>query len=362
MALYELTANLSGLGRLRWAVSAGVATQRGPEARTREVEGVGSGRPAPLNLPAALLLALMFLPGAVFGSNDATKERYSETVTLAAGKTVSFEMILVPGGTFLMGSPETESGRKADEGPVRQVRLSPYYLAATETTMELFLGFYRETVSSAVVPVMPDGVDTVTGPTPVYGDMTMGRSLAHPAIGMTWLNAQAFCRWLGAKTGKPYRLPTEAEWEYACRAGSDTVYGFGNDATQLADYAWFDDNSLVTPHAVGTRRPNPWGFFDLLGNVAEWVQDIYAAGYEAATPGVAVTDPTGPAEGKVHVARGGGYRSPAAALRCAARDAERSWWRAGDPQLPKSRWWLPSMDQVGLRVACSAAEADPNRQ
>lgn len=284
--------------------------------------------------------------------NDAVGSRYTESIQAGGGKVIQFEMILVPGGTFQMGSPESEPGRKPDEGPRRRVSVSPYYLAATEVTMELFMVYYREKVSPAPIPGMPE-VDTVSGPTPVYGDMTMGRSLAHPAIGMTWLNAQAFCKWLSEKTGKAYRLPTEAEWEFACRGGSDTVHGLGNRAVDLADYAWFDDNSMVTPHPVGTKRAHPWGFFDLFGNVAEWVQDFYATEYEPAPADGILTDPTGPAQGRVHVARGGGYRSPGNVLRCAARDSERPWWRAGDPQLPKSRWWLPSMDQVGIRVAAS---------
>jgi formylglycine-generating enzyme required for sulfatase activity len=127
----------------------------------------------------------------------------------------------------------------------------------------------------------------------------------------------------------------------------------------MTDYAWFSDNADYKPHEVGQKQPNPFGLFDILGNVREWVHDFYdvEAYAQSAAKGNSL-NPTGPESGKVHVARGGGYRSSAEALRCSARDYEKRWWRAGDPQIPQSRWWLPSMDQVGLRVARSAATAD----
>ena len=143
-------------------------------------------------------------------------------------------MVLIPGGTFTMGSPAGEADRAEHEGPQRQVQVNPFYLCTTEITLELFLAYYQETghrqegvrrerggpedeAENAA------GVNAITGPTPVYGDMTMGYSKKHPAIGGTWHNATTFCRWLSQKTGKKYRLPTEAEWEYAARAGSTSA-------------------------------------------------------------------------------------------------------------------------------------------
>ena len=134
-------------------------------------------------------------------------KRYTETVTTKAGDEVSFEMVLIPAGSFRMGSPPDEAGRKDDEGPQHEVRLDNFYLCKTETTIELFMAYYQETVSAKkdFVTVQEtkknteqadNDVDAITGPTPVYGDMTMGYGEKHPAMGMTWHNAMTFCRWL----------------------------------------------------------------------------------------------------------------------------------------------------------------------
>jgi formylglycine-generating enzyme len=173
-------------------------------------------------------------------------------------------------------------------------------------------------------------------------------------MGMTWHNAMTFCRWLSQKTGKPYRLPTEAEWEYAARVGSTTPFGCAADADKVGDYGWFQDNSDFGPGAVATKKPNAWGLYDMQGNVREWVQDLYQPNAYAAMANT--KNPTGPEEGKVHVARGGCYDSPAAELRCAARACEQDWWRMNDPQIPKSKWWLPQIDFIGFRVACSVPQ------
>ena len=232
--------------------------------------------------------------------------------------------------------------------------------------MDLFQAYYQETgtakkdlgeVAAAQLDVKekanPD-VDVITGPTPVYGDMTMGYSKKHPAIGMSWHNAMTFCRWLSQKTGKEYRLPTEAEWEFAARAGSSSVFGYGDDASQLGDWAWYEGNSDFCPQAVGTKKANALGLYDMLGNVQEWVWDFYEpTAYQKQAAKAPAINPTGPKEGKVHVARGGFYDSPVEEVRCADRVFEEKWWRMNDPQIPKSKWWLPQMDFIGFRVARS---------
>jgi len=290
---------------------------------------------------------------------------YAETVLSEDGQKIEFDMAFIPGGTFMMGSPEDEKGRKANEGPEHEVRVGPFYLSSTETTLQLFLAFYRETVTQKEdwmppEPVSSDAesgedVDAVTGPTPVYGDMTMGHPETNPAMGMTWHNAVNFCRWLSKKTGKEYRLPTEAEWEYACRAGSTSVYGSGANPDNLANRAWYRPNSGGKPHGVGEKEANAWGLYDMSGNVREWVHDFYSPkSYAEAMRTNPTVNPRGLDEGRVHVARGGFHRSRAEGLRCAARAFEQSWWRNGDPQLPKSLWWIPSVDFIGFRVASSA--------
>ncbi len=310
---------------------------------------------------AVAVCIVAMLVGSAGASQEKLPKKYTETITTRTGTELSLEMVLIPGGTFLMGSPASEPGRKDDEGPQRKVTLDPFYLCTTETTLELFMAYYQETGTAkkdfvdvqeaqknAETPA--GGVDTITGPTPVYGDMTMGYSVKHPAMGLTWHNAVTFCQWLSQKTGKPYRLPTEAEWEYAARAGTTYVFGFGDDPEKLGDYAWYEDNADFGPSAVATKKPNAWGLYDMLGNVCEWVHDFYQPnGYADA----ATKNPKGPEEGTVRVARGGYYENSAEELRCAARAFEEPWWRMNDPQIPKSRWWLPQIDFVGFRVACS---------
>jgi len=297
-------------------------------------------------------------------SEDKLPKKYTETITTKEGTKLSFDMVLIPGGSFVMGSPAHEAGRADNEGPEHKVRLDPFYLCTTETTIELFLIYYEETRSAKKDFIdMQEaskndeqkdegGVDAITGPTPVYGDMTMGYSTRHPAIGMSWHNAKTFCKWLSQRTGKKYRLPTEAEWEYAARAGTTGAFGFGDDANQMGDFAWYEGNSELGPQEVAKKKPNAWGLYDMLGNVREWVCDFYQPkAYSEASGQGPILNPTGPKNGDVHVARGGCYKSPSVELRCAARVFEEEWWRWNDPQLPKSIWWLPQIDVIGFRVA-----------
>ncbi len=299
-------------------------------------------------------------------AQDKHPKRYTETVTTEDGRKLSFEMVLIPGGDFLMGSPADEVGRQDHEGPQREVRLDSFYLCTTETTIELFMAYYEETVTSKEDFVAmeqakknseesdEDDVDAITGPTTVYGDMTLGYGQKNPAMGMTWNNAMTFCKWLSKKTGNKYRLPTEAEWEYAFRAGTTNIFGFGNDPNQLVDFAWFEANADYENHEVAQKKPNAWGLYDMPGNVREWVYDFYSpTAYKEAAGNTPAISPKGPKTGKIHVARGGDYNSSAEELRCAARAFEEKWWRSGDPQFPKSKWWLPEMDIIGFRVARS---------
>jgi formylglycine-generating enzyme required for sulfatase activity len=302
-------------------------------------------------------------------AQDGSVKKYTETVTAKTGEKISFDMVLIPAGNFKMGSPANEPGRKDDEGPQHEVRVDNFYLCTTEATIEIFMAYYQETVSAKRdfistqeaqkgTEKSDSEVDAITGPTPVYGDMTMGYENQHPAMGMTWHNAMTFCRWLSKKTGKDYRLPTEAEWEYACRAGSTDTFGIGNGPEKLKEYAWYEKTADSETSAVGKKKPNAWGLYDMLGNVREWVSDFYSPeAYKQAAAKASAVNPKGPQTGKVHVARGGDYSCPAEELRCAARAFEEKWWRSGDPQIPKSMWWLPEMDIVGFRVACSVKKS-----
>jgi formylglycine-generating enzyme required for sulfatase activity len=310
---------------------------------------------------AITAICLGVLMGRAAGA--AHPKKYTETVSAKTGEKVSFEMVLIPGGTFQMGSPVSEAGRKEDEGPQHKVRVDDFYLCTTETTLELFTVYYQETVTAKKdfitveeekrnAEKAKNDVDAISGPTPVYGDMTMGYSEKHPAMGMTWHNATVFCQWLSKKTGKKYRLPTEAEWEYACRAGTTSAFGVTNKSDQIKDFAWYEDTADFETAEVGKKKPNALGLYDMSGNVREWVHDFYSpTAYKEAAKNTSAVNPKGPEKGKVHVARGGDYTSPAKDLRFAARSFEETWWRSGDPQIPKSKWWLPQMEFIGFRVA-----------
>ncbi|MHC4433196.1 MAG: formylglycine-generating enzyme family protein [Planctomycetota bacterium] len=312
-----------------------------------------------------LMVAAIAIVAILTASSWAAKPAaYIETVKTANGTEISFRMVPIAGGIFMMGSPDGEPNRAEDEGPAHQVRVDPFYVCWTETTIELFTAYYQETVSAKrdfieTQEAKKDAeqkadVDAISGPTPVYGDLSMGYGPKHPAIGMTWHNANNFCLWLSKKTGKKYRLPTEAEWEYACRAGKADVFGATDDPAKMRDYAWYEATADSETSEVAKKKPNAFGLYDMAGNVREWVSDFYSptAYAEAAKKNPAV-NPKGPETGKLHVARGGDYSSSVAELRCAARHFEQKWWRMGDPQIPKSIWWLPEMDIIGFRVARS---------
>jgi formylglycine-generating enzyme required for sulfatase activity len=211
-----------------------------------------------------------------------------------------------------------------------------------------------QNVDLAKEPENEKAADAVTRPTPPYTDETFGFGRErHPAINITHHAAMEYTRWLSAKTGKTYRLPTEAEWEYACRAGTQTAYYFGDDAKKLGDYAWYLDNSNASPHEVAKKKPNAWGLYDMLGNVAEWCLDQYDKNfYKSFKPDASALLPVlVPTEKKYpHVARGGAWDEEPWRVRCGARLASDPDWSQQDPQRPQSIWWHTDATFVGFRV------------
>ncbi len=276
---------------------------------------------------------------------------------------VRFEMLSIPGGTFTMGSPPNGAKSSDDERPRHQVTIRPFWMEKTETTWDEYdvFAFSQDILKKKQqrldVPKQPENqraADAVTRPTPPYTDETFGFGReGHPVINITHHAAMEYCRWLSAKTGKTYRLPTEAEWEYACRAGSKSARYFGGDPKKLDEYAWYLDNSGAQPHAVGKKLPNAWGLYDMLGNVAEWCLDEYDKGfYKRFKPDVPVLSPVLiPTEKKYpNVVRGGSWDDEASRLRCAARQPSTPDWSQQDPQRPQSIWWHTDATFVGFRV------------
>ena len=202
------------------------------------------------------------------------------------GGDAGFDMVPIPGGVFKMGSPENEAERNEDEGPQHDVKIDPFWMGKYEVTWQEYElwamqydQFHRPKANEGEKANEYDKLaDAVAWPSRPYTDMSFGMGKpGYPAPCMTQLAAKMYCKWLSAKTGRYYRLPTEAEWEYACRAGAATAYSFGNDPKKLDDYAWYDGNSEEKYHKVGKKKPNAWGLYDMHGNVAEWCLDQYAA-------------------------------------------------------------------------------------
>jgi formylglycine-generating enzyme required for sulfatase activity len=300
----------------------------------------------------------MLEPAPVPASEATSQEEMKAYTEVIPGTDARFDLVPIPGGKFLMGSPESEEDRSEDEGPQVEVEVSPFWMGKHEVTWDEYelwaMGLYKQRrqvlgQESTKYDVL---ADAVTIPTKPYQDMTfgMGRD-RRPAICMTQLAAKMYCKWLTAKTGRYYRLPTEAEWEYACRAGTTTAFSFGDDPADLDDYAWYFDNSDESYHEVGEKKPNPWGLHDIYGNVAEWVLDQYAQDTYAALNGKPAVNPVRvPTTIYPRVVRGGSWIDDPDRLRSAARVASGPQWKAQDPQLPQSIWYYTDADFVGFRV------------
>jgi formylglycine-generating enzyme required for sulfatase activity len=318
------------------------------------------------------------------------------------GTEISFEMAPIPGGKFKLGSPATEKDRKPDEGPQVEIEFPPFWMGKHEVTwgeyklfMELYQQFtdlktLRATLLEPAADVKgrdkllrerdalrtaladprfaalkkhleqsPENADAITTPTKLYDPSTTfesGDDPRQPAVTMTQYAARQYTKWLSRSTGHTYRLPSEAEWEYACRAGSATAYSFGDDASKLGEYAWFYDNSEEKTHKVGQKKGNAWGLFDMHGNVAEWVLDQHHSDGYARLTGKTVKAADAIAWPKVafpRVVRGGSFDDEADALRSAARRGSHDLdWKSEDPNRPLSPWWFtsPPANGVGFRL------------
>lgn len=263
----------------------------------------------------------------------------------------------IVGGQFLMGSPLNENNRLADEGPVHKVEVDSFWMAKYETTWDLYNLFTSRSLDNLQPKFNSNNevnidVDAVSGATTPYVEMSFGMGTdGFPAISMTQLAAKKFCQWLSAITGNFYRLPTEAEWEYACRAGSQSSYSFGDDINELSDYAWFKDNSGNKYQKVGLKLPNNWGLYDMHGNVSEWTLDAYSSTtYLKSLQNLSKNPYTKPLKLYPRVVRGGSWKNSNYRLRSASRQASSKQWKKQDPQIPRSKWWHTDAQFVGFRV------------
>ena len=326
------------------------------------------------------------IPGALTQAKDtnqyyktpAVVTEFADFTETIPGTWASFNMKAIPGGTFIMGSPDKEPFHKSDENPAHPVSLDRFFMAEVEVTWDQYWAFYAQTMSEGrIAPEMvyannsrPD-VDAVSGPTPPFGIPDQGWGGGNrPAITMTHYAAETFCLWLSKKTGKNYRLPTEAEWEYAARGGTQTPYFFeGNPkdfsnegflrkffkakTSAIEDYVVYINNGKNKTMEPDVIQANPFGLKNMLGNVMEYCQDKYDP--QAYSKRSENTHNPLVNNGEEYVVRGGNYTSDAAGVRCAARDYTRhAAWLKTDPQQPQSIWWYSDIKGIGFRVVCEA--------
>ena len=303
------------------------------------------------------------------------------------GTEVTFEMMPIPEGVFSLGSPDGESERGSDEGPQARVRVAPFWIGKCEITWAEYHAYMATYEAFKSLNSLHDDaekleslaatrkflesqsleVDGVTAPTPLYDPSFTyypGEEPDQPAVTMTQFAAKQYTKWLSGITGRQYRLPTEAEWEYAARAGSTEAYSFGESASELGDYAWYVDNADDETHPVCTKRPNAWGLHDMHGNAAEWVLDGYVADHYAslqAKMNDAADAVAWPTRLFPRVIRGGCWFDEATQCRSAARHkSEGSEWKIADPSLPKSPWWFTEdpATGIGFRIVRPLATMD----
>lgn len=305
-----------------------------------------------MNFKNRLMIILLVFSVTQGFSQQQELENYTQEI---AGSDLIVEMVAIPSGTFTMGSPEKEENRLEDEVPANKVKIDAFWMSKYEITWELYNLFVNRAIDKVPSSKASDvdiDIDAVSGATIPYVDMSMGMGTSEdlPVGNVTQYAASKFCEWLSAKTGHFYRLPTEAEWEYAARAGTTTAFHFGNNVDLLEKYAWYYKNSDDSYQKVGQKNPNPWGLYDMYGNVAEWTLDQYLP--EAYGSRDSITDNPFeiPEKEYPRSVRGGSYYDDAEFLRSAARLGSSENWKMRDPQFPKSKWWNTDAPYVGFRI------------
>jgi len=299
-------------------------------------------------------LSLMFILGFTLAFSQ--EQEVEEFIQEIAGSDLEIVMVKIPQGTFTLGSPEDELDRSEDEGPAHRVQIDEFQMSKYEISWELYNLFVNRAIDDVESKYkgvdVSKKVDAVSGATMPYVDMSMGMGTGSdlPVANVTQFAASKFCEWLSAKTGYFYRLPTEAEWEYAARAGTTTSFYFGEDASNLDEYAWYEGNSEGSYHKVGQKKPNSWGLYDMYGNVAEWTLDQYLPQVYKNRKNLTENPFESAVKEYPRSVRGGSYSDEEDALRSAARLGSSENWKMRDPQFPKSKWWNTDAPFVGFRI------------
>lgn len=329
-------------------MKAGAMPPAGPKPKPEEIEAVrqwiaeGANWPAGVRVGAApaamaddLKLVTALRRRIVMNTKERREADMQPYTAVIPGSDVTFKMTPIPGGEFTMG----DGAGNEDERPEHRLRIDPFWMGVHEVTWDeyrLFMFAARDGVSAEL--------DAISTPTRPYVEMSFGMGInGYPAISMTHHAANKYAQWLSAKTGHFYRLPTEAEWEYACKAG-------GAAQTPIGEYAWHDGNANGKYQQIGRKKPNAWGLHDMLGNVMEWTLDQYRPDAYAGRAGVTANPWVRSTAPYPHAVRGGGWSDPPGACRCAARVASEPSWKMQDPQLPKSVWYHTDAQWLGFRL------------
>jgi formylglycine-generating enzyme required for sulfatase activity len=248
-----------------------------------------------------------------------------------SGTTLAIDLVALPAGSIETDDPNARGAKRA-------LDLSAFSISKLEIPWEAYdafvFGLDKPSPDGSGASSASDATDAVTRPSHPY--ITMDRGYGHagyPAISVSFHGAEEFCRWLTIKSGRKFRLPTESEWEYACRAGDRASVPFDGDLRALDAHAWYRANAQAKTHPCGAKEPNAWGLGDMLGNAGEWCTS---------------------ADGK-GVVRGGSFRDEAEAVTFRARKPADPAWNKSDPQLPRGIWWLADGGFVGFRIVCEAA-------
>ncbi len=295
-----------------------------------------------MNLKIKTCSALFILIGkSLILPGQDTFKNYTQTIPNSIQK---FNMVSVKGGSFQIGSDDSEVLKEEDEIPSRKIVVSDFWIAETELTYDLFQLFFEELKDPE------PKVDGITRPSPPYIDFTlgMGKTGGYPANSMQQYGAIMFCKWLYQKTGVFYRLPTEGEWEYAAKLNLDEK-AF-KDSTQIQSYEWFSNNADNRYHKVATKKPGRLGLYDMLGNVSEWTIDQYDKTYFSKIKDSTLDPVIQKIKRHPTTVRGGNYNTPAFSLRPSNRTMSDPAWNRRDPQLPKSKWWNADAPFVGFRL------------
>ncbi len=284
-----------------------------------------------------IILQLIFV-NILFQNFD--KSNYSEKIP---NSELSIEMIFIQGGEYSMGNKNSNVN----------TQISSFWMSKYEITWEIY-NLFMEFDQSNKLEYIIDGdtikVDGISKPTTPYTDMTFGMGYeGFPAVNMTHFAASKFCKWLSLITGNYYRLPTEAEWEYACRSGTSSDYYYGDDISLIDEYSWNKNNSDNSYQRVGQKIPNKWGLHDMLGNVSEWVADSYDDNIFKSKK--LKKDPFIFSESKYpKVYRGGSWNDEPSSLLTHKRFYSDNSLQKRDPQIPKSQWWNTDAPNIGFRI------------